>query len=169
MRKQLLIMISLLCCQSACAEWQLLYKNDREGQAIEGRIDDLIDAVRRGLPIRIAWGAARSNQPNSYVEHVAEADFVTVASGQHVFVQIPEHIGQTSYWDTEFQDFNTPQVVWRGLLSTTGRFMAVFYNRSSGETIRRLPQKVVMSWYADVPEKPQKKPKRLFDTTGESS
>ena len=167
MQKQLLMILALLCSQSVFAEWRLLYKNDRDGQAVEGDIDDLIDAVRQGLPIRIAWGAARPNQPESYVEHVAEADFVTVASGKNVFVQIPEHIGQTSYWDTDFQDFNTPEVVWRGLFGTTGRFMAVFYNRSSGETVRRLPQKVVMSWFAEMPDDAIKNPKKLFETTGD--
>lgn len=62
---------------------------------------------------------------------------MTVVGGEEVFVQIPEHIAQTSYWNKEFQDFNSPAIIWRGLFSTTGRFMAVWYNRGNGQTIDR--------------------------------
>ncbi|WP_395376805.1 hypothetical protein [Marinicella sp. W31] len=167
MKKQLLMVISLLSCQNVFADWQLVYKNNRDGEVIEGNKNALMDAVRQGSNLRIAWGVIHPTQKDRYVEHITDPVFVTIASGQHVFVQTPEHIGQTSYWDTEFQDFSSPQVVWRGLLSTTGRFMAVTYNRNTGETIRRAPQKAVMSWYAYIPEKTGKTPRKLFDTDGE--
>ena len=140
---------SLLWCSGVSAEWQMVYKNDREGAALAGDKAKLVAAVRQGLPIRIAWGVQRSGSPQRTVEHVAEPVFVTVVNEQEVFVQIPEHIAQTSYWDEELQDFDTPAVVWRGLLATTGRFMAVWYNRATGQTIRRSPQRVVMTWFAD--------------------
>ena len=163
----MLITMSLLCCQVAVADWQLLYKNNRDGEIIQGNMEALIHAVRQGLPLRIAWGVAHPTQQGRYVEHMVEPVFVTIASGQHVYIQTPEHIAQTSYWDTDFQDFNSPQLVWRGLLSTTGRFIAVTYNRSSGETIRRAPQRAVMSWYADLPENIDSTPPKLFDNRGD--
>ncbi len=132
------------------AKWQLLFKNDRQGATVAGEKQRLFEAIRLGLPLRVVWKASRPGQPDSFVEHVMEPTFVTNASDQQVFVQTAEHIAQTSYWDTEFQDFGTPAVVWRGLLSTTGRFMAVWYNRHSGQIIRKAPQRTTISWYANV-------------------
>lgn len=149
------------------ADWKLLYKNDKNGQAIDGDMQSLVEAIRQGLPIRIAWGVSRTPAADSYVEHVIEPTFITATNGMQVFAQTAEHIAQTSYWDNEFQDFNSPQILWRGILSTTGRFTAIWYNRSSGETIRRMPQKAVITWFADVPENPVNTAKMLFETSGD--
>jgi len=127
-----------------------LYQNDREGQRVQGSKTALFQAIRDGHKLRVVWRASRSNDPTAFVEHVMEPVFVTNASDQEVFVQTPEHIAQTSYWDTELQDFNVPAVVWRGLLSTTGRFMAVWYDRGSGQVVRRYPQRVAISWFAEI-------------------
>ncbi len=129
-----------------------MYQNDRNGQQLKGTKTALFQAIREGKKLRVVWRASRSNTPNTFVEHVIEPVFVTNASDQEVFIQTPEHIGQTSYWDTELQDFNVPAVVWRGLLSTTGRFMAVWYDRGSGQVVRRYPQRVQVSWFAEINE-----------------
>ncbi|WP_223789974.1 hypothetical protein [Marinicella meishanensis] len=145
----MMVLMGLGACNTAHAEWQLLYEHDRQGQQLKGSKNALFQAIRDGQKLRVVWRASRSNDPTAFVEHVIEPAFVTNASDQEVFVQTPEHIGQTSYWDTELQDFNAPAVVWRGLLSTTGRFMAVWYDRGSGQVVRRMPQRVPIKWFAE--------------------
>ena len=66
--------------------WQKVFQNDAEGNAIYGDKSNLIDAVRLGYPIRIGWGGRR-------VEHVADADFLTILNGE-VFAQIKSIVGQ---------------------------------------------------------------------------
>ena len=68
------------------AGWQKVYQNDAAGQPVFGEKEKLMDAVRLGYPIRIGWGSTR-------VEHVAEAEFLTIWEGE-VFGQISPIIGQ---------------------------------------------------------------------------
>ena len=68
--------------------WQMIYKNDQDGQALFGDKSKLIAAVRLGYPVRIGWGSTR-------VEHVADADFLTIFEGKEVFAQIRTIVGQT--------------------------------------------------------------------------
>jgi len=80
----------VIACQSptsGTSGWQLVYKNDANGQAIFGEKEQLLDAVRLGYPIRIGWGSNR-------IEHVADADFLTIFNGKEVFAQIKPIIGQ---------------------------------------------------------------------------
>lgn len=154
-RKIGLAVVGLCLSLDVAAQWQQVYRHDDTGNALAGSKDALFTAVRQGLPIRLGWGVKKGERS---VEHVAVPEFLTITSEQEVFVQIPAHIAQTSYWDTEFQDFNAAQVTWRGLLSTTGRFMAVWYNRHTGETVRRYPQRVAMTWFADLPDTPHSGP-----------
>lgn len=82
--------ILLLGCQApetTPSGWQLVLKNDATGKAIVGDKAALLDAVRLGYPIRIGWGSNR-------VEHVADADFLTIFEGKEVFAQINPIIGQ---------------------------------------------------------------------------
>ncbi len=147
--RPMIILLSLFYSLSAQAKWHLLYQNDKQGMALTGDKKALFQAIRLGSSIRVVWKAKRPGNPTSFVEHVIEPIFITNASDQEVFIQTAEHIAQTSYWDTEFQDFNSASIVWRGLLSTTGRFMAVWYNRATGQVVRKAPQRVEISWFAD--------------------
>lgn len=149
--KGLALICAALLSVSASAQWHLAFKNSSNGDVLQGSKEALIKSIRQGANVRIAWGTTSSRNENQWVEHIADPHFLTVTSGKEVFVQLPEHIAQTSYWNEEFQDFGSPQVLWRGLMSTTGRFMAVWYNRYTGETIRRYPQRVTMSWFVDTP------------------
>lgn len=67
--------------------WQKVFQNDANGKTLFGDKSELMDAVRLGYPIRIGWGS------NS-VEHVADADFLTIFEGEEVFAQIETIIGQ---------------------------------------------------------------------------
>ncbi|MGD1947949.1 MAG: hypothetical protein ACFB0A_17220 [Croceivirga sp.] len=67
--------------------WQMIYRNDANGQPVFGDKSKLMEAVRLGYPVRIGWGTTR-------VEHVADADFLTIFEGKEVFAQIKTIVGQ---------------------------------------------------------------------------
>jgi len=136
-----------------CApRWQLVYRHDADGRPVTGARSTLHAAIRRGEPLRVAWGfSTRSGDRELTVEHAAEPVFVTVVDGEHVFVQLPEHIGQRSYADAAGARFDRPAVMWRGLLGTDGTFDAVYVDRATGEEVRRFPQRAAVAWFAERP------------------
>lgn len=138
------------------ATWQLVYRNDTEGEAISGSKKALFDAIRRGSPIRVAWGfKSERTDITISTQHVAEPVFLTIIGESEVVVQIPEHIAQQSYINASKANFDDPAIMWRGLLSTDGKFDAVWVNRATGEEVRRLAQKVSLAWFAFQPSDPK--------------
>lgn len=131
-------------------QWRLLYHHDAEGQAISGDKKALFDAIRHGRPLRLTWGLKSARDSNVTVEHVAEPVFVT-ATGGEVAAQLPEHIAQQSYGDPDRARFAVPGVMWRGLMSTSGTFDAVWVDRATGDEVRRVPQRAAIAWYAFGP------------------
>ncbi len=90
--KKYLILFAVIfaACQPVAQDnggWQKVYRNDERGGTTFGSKKALIDAVRLGYPVRIGWGGNR-------VEHVAEADFLTILQGDEVFAQIRSIVGQ---------------------------------------------------------------------------
>lgn len=81
------------------------------------------------------------------VEHVAEPVFLTITNARQVVAQLPDHIAQRSYWDAGQAFFQDGAVLWRGLVSTTGTFDAIWVDRSTGKTVRRLPQRARFVWF----------------------
>lgn len=139
---------------TAChaTQWRLVYRHDADGNALAGSKARLFDAVRRGQPIRLAWGmgATRDGERVS-VEHAADPEFVTIANGVEVVAQLAEHIGQRSYNDPEGARFDDPAVMWRGIMSTRGTFDAVLVDRATGKEVRRLPQRAGIAWFGYAP------------------
>lgn len=138
----------------ACApEWRLVYRHDADGKPLTGARTALLDAVRRGAPVRFLWGFSATGPGGKpiMVEHAAEPVFLTIMGGEHVFVQLPEHIAQASYFDAAAARFDTPSVMWRGLMGSDGTFDAVYVDRATGKEVRRFPQRVGLSWFAEQP------------------
>ncbi|HET9445327.1 MAG TPA: hypothetical protein VFO35_03660 [Steroidobacteraceae bacterium] len=137
----------------ALPSWRLVYLHDKGGAVIEGTKAELFDAVRRGYPIRFAWGGAfgTPEKPLS-VEHAAEPVFLTIMGESELFVQMPEHIAQASYHDSTKARFDKPNVMWRGMMGTDGSFDAAFVDRASGKEVRRLPQRARIAWFAYAPD-----------------
>jgi hypothetical protein len=131
---------------AAPTAWSIVYKHDAEGRPISGSKQALIDAVRAGQDIRVSWGVRHPRDSIRSVEHTALPVFVTVVNGSEVFVQVAEHVAVADYWETKSQDVGDPRVSWVGTLGTTGRFNAVWYNRSTGTEVQRLPQRATMTW-----------------------
>lgn len=130
--------------------WRLAYEHDRDGKGLAGSKEALFEAVRRGYPIRIAWGMKTADGKIS-VEHASDTVFVTIMNGAEVVAQLPEHASQTSYWNAKEASFDAAGVMWRGMMSTSGDFDAVFVNRGTGEVTRRLPQRARMRWMVLAP------------------
>lgn len=74
--------------------WQKIFQNEASGQTTFGDKSKLIDAVRLGYPVRVGWGSNR-------IEHVANADFLTIFEGKEVFAQINTIIGQAPQIDSD--------------------------------------------------------------------
>ncbi|MFY0592484.1 hypothetical protein [Roseivirga sp.] len=79
---------------SSKEDWVLVYRHDSEEKAIFGDKERLIDAVRKGLPIRVGFGGRSSADSTRSVEHITEAKFLTILDGKEVFAQIDPIIGQ---------------------------------------------------------------------------
>ena len=75
-------------------KWTLVYKNDYDGKTLFGSKDDLIYALRSGSPLRIGYGGHRQGDTLRSIEHIAEAQFVSIANSNEVFAQIATNIGQ---------------------------------------------------------------------------
>lgn len=138
----------------ATPAWRVMYRHDTEGRPTMGSKDALLSALRRGDPVRIAWGGAfkaRDGRTLS-VEHSADPVFVTIAGGAEVVAQIPEHIAQAAYHDEPTAAYEAGGVLWRGLFSTSGRFDAIWVDRGTGKEVRRMPQKASLAWLAFAPE-----------------
>lgn len=137
-------------CLATCPppSWRLVYRHDADGKPLAGGKEALLGAVRSGVPIRLAWGGAFATPGGEVsVEHAVEPVFTSIMGGE-VFVQLPEHIAQTSYFDPAKGTFESPSVMWRGLMGSTGSFDAVYVDRASGKEIRRIPQKAGIAWFA---------------------
>lgn len=138
----------------ATPAWRLVYRHDAEGRPMAGAKSDLFAAIRRGDPIRLAWGMGVTTKAGKRVsvEHSADPAFLTIAGGADVVVQIPEHIAQAGYAEEAGAGYGEPGVMWRGLFSTTGRFDAVWVDRGTGKEVRRMPQKAAIAWLAFAPD-----------------
>jgi hypothetical protein len=134
--------------------WRLMYRHDAEGRAVAGSKAALLTAIRRGDPVRIAWGGAFRTPAGTMlsVEHSADPDFVTITGGTEVVAQIPEHLAQADYAREPTSTFGAGAVIWRALFTTTGRFDAIWVDRATGQEVSRRPQKASVAWLAFAPE-----------------
>ncbi|AXT60372.1 hypothetical protein D1816_08410 [Aquimarina sp. AD10] len=120
------VILLLFCsCQkpdNSNTGWQKVFQNDENGETIFGDKSKLIDAVRLGYPIRIGWGSNR-------VEHVADADFLTIFEGEEVFAQIKTILGQAPRIDGDSLKirFRT-QNHWTSIAGTNGYTTSIMTN-----------------------------------------
>lgn len=92
-----LFAITLSACRSPeshVSEWRLVFRNDAEGNAVYGSKEKLINAVRNGLPVRIGFGGRSRVDSTRSVEHLADAQFLSIIDNEEVFAQITPIIGQ---------------------------------------------------------------------------
>lgn len=132
--------------------WQLVFRNSKNGKIVFGSKERLVEAVRSGYSIRVGWGARRRNDTSKSVEHLAAAQFLTIANGKEVFAQIQPIIGQNPGLEKDTLDIVFREnLQWILMVGTNG-----FSDRLTTERLedsisghRSLPTEV--SWFVDYP------------------
>lgn len=130
--------------------WKLVYQHDLNGNPITGSVEHLVNALKRGSPIRVSWGGTVAGD-TSWI-HFAEPVFTAVMSDTAVVVQFPLSFIQTDYVDADSALLHTdPPTGWRALMSTTGDYHQFHYDLRTGEVTRIMHSRTQMSWFALVP------------------
>lgn len=130
--------------------WRMVFQNDAEGRDAGGSREALVLALRRGSPLRVAWGD-RVPAGSSVVEF-AEVGFTSLMNDRDLVVQFEDALIQTDYLDPKLAALRSPPLVWRGLMSTDGRFDALILDAAADTVVRRLTQRAAMTWYALAPD-----------------
>ena len=136
--------------QHSPTEWRLLYQHDTLGRLLAGKREHLINAMKRGSPIKVSWGVKLPNGETCI--EFAEPIFTTMVNDTGLIVQFPLSYIQTSYMDAGTASFRLPPLGWRGMMTTNGRFDAFMYDLETGKVVRKLSQRANMSWYALAPD-----------------
>ncbi|NAS13205.1 hypothetical protein [Poritiphilus flavus] len=121
------VLLALLSCETrsntevSVNEWILVYRNDRNGNALYGDKQKLIDAVRNGLPIRVGFGGRGRKDSTRSVEHLTEAKFLTITNNREVFAQVPQILGQLPFLaDDSLKIQFRPENKWVKICGTNG-------------------------------------------------
>lgn len=131
--------------------WHLLYQNDSTGHTLYGNKLALIAAIKRGSPIRVAWGEKLDDGTSDIEFSVPE--FITIVSDTDLVVQFPASMIQTEYMIARKSYLKTnPPTQWRALMSTDGHYHQFHTDFKTGEVTRVMWLKTAMAWYALTPE-----------------
>lgn len=126
--------------------WQLVYENNEVGKPVQGSKEALIQAIRNGQSIRIAWFHQHPLDSSRKVEHLADAKFLTILSNQHVMAQIDPIIGQTPNFEDQEVIFKE-NLEWSLIASTTGKNDHMMRNVVSGEIVSHSTNYWGTKWY----------------------
>ena len=137
----------------ACAvsAWRWLFTSGPHGEDAGGNRQQLIDALRRGSPLRVGWGEADANG-NWSVEELSDTTFVNIMGGRDIVAQLESALIQDNYIDATVADLKAPLMDWHAIASTDGRFSATMTDRRSGDVVRHLVQRTHFHWYAFAPD-----------------
>ncbi len=145
--------------------WQLVYRNDAEGETVFGDKSQLLDAVRSGLPIRVGFGGRSQADTTRSVEHVADAQFLSILDGDEVFAQITQIIGQAPAREANgikirFRTNNK----WTAIRGTNGYSTGLMVDYMA-DTLSNMPRdsKRGTSWFVYTKKSPEKSPRPLYD------
>lgn len=74
--------------------YKVIYEADRDGNRLSGSLEDLVDLVDNGNPVRVGWELVQQWPDTTIVmRHWTDGGFVTTLRG-HVFAQIRGIFGQ---------------------------------------------------------------------------
>lgn len=143
------------CDTTAADAWTLALAHTEEGVPLDGSLDALVGAIRRGCPVRVAWGTRRRADPGRTIEHASDPVWLSVPDGASVTAQLGDVLINLPVVGEPEEDHparapfggTARAVFWRANLSTDGTFDAIWYDRGTGELINRVPQRHRMRWY----------------------
>lgn len=124
----------------------MVYQNDAKGRQVLGSLNELIEAVRSGLPIRVGWSSQSPSNPDRKVEHFAEAKFLTIMSDKTVFAQIDPIIGQTPDFTRQFIELKEG-TTWVMIAASNGKSDAMMTDTKTGELIGHDEAARAIDWY----------------------
>lgn len=133
------------------AQWRHVYTSDPQGADAGGNRQHLIDALRRGSPLRVGWGEADADGKWA-VEEFADAEFTNLMNGRDVVAQLSSAMIQTNYTDAAKAGLRDPAMAWHALASTDGRLEALMVETATGKVTRKLVQRTHFHWYAFGPD-----------------
>ncbi len=131
---------------SAQSGWKMIYQNDEKGKAVSGDINNLIEAIRAGKPVRFGWKAFHDGNPEDKVEHVVEGRFTTIMSDKVVFVQSVEINAQAPNFETE-ELLLRENMTMVFIASSNGQSEYLFTNSITGEVERHNQIPKAFDWY----------------------
>lgn len=133
------------------AAWRLVYQNDSLGHTIYGSKKMLVEAIKKGSPVRVAWGEKLDDGTSDAEFSVPE--FTTLVNDSDVVAQMPASMIQTDYMHVKTSFLKTnPPTQWRALMSTDGHYHQFHTNFKTGDVTRVMWLKTAVAWYAEVPE-----------------
>lgn len=121
----------------AQGNWKLIYENDEKGNAVKGKLSELITAIRNGESIRLYFRMGRPDEPEIFVEHTALVKYITVMNspkGQFVTAQIDPIVGQIPDFEKE-QVLLKENLEWSLIASTNGKNDTMTRNVITGEIV----------------------------------
>jgi len=130
------------------SNWSAVFKNDKDGNTIQGSKKELINAIRAGADIRIGWG---SKGKEHQIEHLSDPIWIAVLDKKEVMVHLHPQVLSSINWDnytTNYADSTLLRKEWRVVLNTKGEFDAIWYNRKEHIVSKRVPQNHVITWFA---------------------
>lgn len=164
-----LVVLSVLGCSQTKSkneetdtntEWKLVYRNDKNGKPVFGNKDKLISIVRKGYPIKIGWASRRRSDSTKSVEHVIDAQFLTIANGSEIFAQAKPFLAQRPDLTSDTLSMNLLPIQSNWILGTNGTISSVNINYSE-DTIKTDYSKSFgygLSWFAKTPRTISKEP-----------
>jgi len=144
-------------------EWEILYKHNEKGQALQGSKQALIAAIRKGYDIKVGWGFQSAKDSSVRLEHIAIPHFLSIVKEQDVIAIIHEH-GLLDSYLSDTPKIRIPVQVWRCVLSTKGTFNAIYYPEDGSAPPKDFPQRHIMTWFAQAPAVQLEGSRPLFST-----
>ncbi len=146
----LFAMALLFSCQpeNKSTHFQIVYKNDREGNTLQGSKAELIKHLRGGSEIRIGWGGKGKSHS---IEHLSDPIWIAVLDESEVIAHLDAQVLSKTDWDSlsaNYADSTLYNQEWRVVITTKGEFDAVWIDRNTNKLINRRPQNHVISWFA---------------------
>ena len=156
LKKNLIVFYGLLLvfafgnCESntIANRWQLVYKSDSSGNTLLGNKQKLINAIRQGASIKIAWGFKGSKHS---IEHLSDPIWLAILDEQEVIAHLDPQVLSTIDWEAlnaNYADSTKLLQEWRVVISTKGGFDAVWYDRNNFQLLERRPQNHPITWFA---------------------
>ncbi|WP_422860891.1 hypothetical protein ACOKFD_08870 [Flagellimonas sp. S174] len=127
-------------------EWQLVYENDATGNAVNGSLDELVQSVKKGKPIRISWEMG-NYENGTGVHHTAEVKFSTIMKDSVVFAQIEPIIAQVPDLEENTIAFYST-VRWCMLASTNGINETLMYEVIDHKTLQQKRNQWGIKWFS---------------------